>query len=213
MPDTVWKQDFFSEVEPIVMVDALASTLGATDEYSPIYYSYTDCVKLAGHACASVSGAYMVTKLALKELYGGELPERGEIEVRLAGDRVTGANGPIGQVIQFITGAAVETGFHGLAGRFVRAGKFVYDEDLDKGPNAILAVFTRLDTGKSVEAGFDPSGIPVTQEEAAWSQLMPKVIQGIASEDERELFFKFWQGRNRKILLEEHPGVFTVTPL
>lgn len=209
MPDTRWKQGFFGRVEPIAMRDPLASVLGATEDDEPIYYEYTDCVKLSGHACASVSSAFQMTKLALKALYGDEFPVRGGIEVRFAGARDQGANGPIGQVIQFITGAAIETGFHGLAGRYSRADKFIYDESMDSG-GAIMAVFKRLDTGESVTARAMPGTIPMTGEEMEGARLMPKVIEGTAGADEREAFFRYWQGKNRKILLEEHPEAFQV---
>lgn len=209
MSETNWKQDFFTKVEPIAMREPLAAVLGATEDDEPIYYTYEDCVKTAGHACASVSSAFKMTQLALKELYGDEVPIRGEVEVRFAGDRVTGANGPIGQVIQFLTGAAIETGFHGLGGMYGRDNKFTYDEDLESG-GGIMAVFKRLDTGEQVVARAIPSQIPMTQEELEYAQLMPKVIQGTASPDEREKFYKYWQGKNRKILLEDHPEAFIV---
>ncbi len=210
MSDTKWKQDFFADVEPIAMLDPLASVLGAIDENEPIYYTYQESVKFAGHACASVSSAYMMTKLALKALYGDDLPVRGDIEVRFAGDRSEGANGPIGQVIGFLTGAAVETGFHGLGGRYVRCDKFVYDENMQS-DGGITALFRRVDTGEEVMVVANPSLIAMSQEEMAYSSLMPKVIHGTATDEEREKFYLYWQGKNRKILLEEHPEAFRVS--
>jgi hypothetical protein len=212
MPRTRWKQDFYAEVEPISMRDPLAAVLGAIDDDEPIHYSIQDCIKLAGHACASVSTAFQVTKLALKELYGSDLPVRGNLEVRFAGNRETGANGPIGQVIQFITGAAIETGFHGLGGQYSRANLFVYDENISSNAG-LLVEFRRIDTGEKVAVHADPSMIPLTEEERLYSTYMPSVIQGTATVDEREKFYLFWQGKNRKILLEDHPGAFTVKRL
>jgi len=214
MPHTNWKQDFFSQIEPITLRDPLASILGATEDDEPIHYRYTDCVKAAGHACASVSSAFQMTRLALKALYGeGELPVRGDIEVRLAGERTTGAIGPIGQVIQFITGAATETGFHGLGGKYGRDNKFIYDETMDSHSAAITAVFKRLDTGKAVMVQANPALVPLGDEQREYAQLMPRVIQGTATAEEREKFYMYWQGKNRKILLEDNPGVFVVTNL
>lgn len=210
-PHTKWKQGFFAQVEPISMRDTLAEALGAVDVNETIHYTYTDCVKVAGHACASVSSAYMMTKIALKELYGSQTPMRGEIAVRLAGARDEGAIGPIGQVIQFLTGAATETGFKGLGGRYVRANKFKYDEKMkDEVPGPLVAEYTRLDTGAKVVVIADPSVLPMTQEEIEGAQMMPQVVMGKATEEEREMFFKFWQGKNRKILLGDYPGLFTV---
>ncbi len=210
MPHTKWKQDFYADVEPIAMREPLASTLGAIEDDEPVYYSYQDCVKLAGHACASVSTAFQLTRLALKALYGSETPVRGNLGVRFAGAREAGANGPIGQVIQFLTGAAIETGFHGLGGQYSRANLFEYDDSFNGGPG-ITAEFKRIDTGKKVTIHANPSLIPATQEEQLYSTYMPQVIHGSATAEEREKFYIYWQGKNRKILLEDHPGVFTIT--
>ncbi len=212
MTETNWKQNFFSKAEPIAMRDPLAAVLGAIADDEPIYYEYSDCVKVAGHACASVTTAFMMTKVALKELYGTEIPVRGEIDVRYAGARDQGANGPIGQVIQFLTGAAIETGFHGLGGKFVRADRFAYDENFEGG-DGITAEYTRMDTGDKVVVVANPSVIPMDEEVLGYSNYIAKVIQGIATDEEREKFYKYWQGKNREILLEDHPGVFEVTKL
>jgi len=210
MPHTKWKQDFFDDVKPISLKDPLASILGATDDGEPIHYTYKDCVKLAGHSCASVSSAYRITQLALEKLYDGELPVRGEIEVRYAGHREAGANGPIGQVIQFITGASIETGFHGLGGEYARDNKFVYDEKMGNESGGIMVAFRRIDTGKTVVGYAIPSRVAMSEEEIEFSTYMPKVLQGVASNDERDMFYKYWQGKNKKILLGNHPEAFVV---
>ena len=210
MSHTKWKQDFFNKVEPITMRDKLAETLGAVDTKEVIHYSFTDCIKVAGHACASVASAFQMTKLALKELYGDEVPARGEMSVKLSGGRTEGATGPIGQVISFLTGAAVETGFNGLGGRHVRANLFSYDESLDKEGSGLAALFTRTDTGKSVKVFANPGALPMTDDEIAGAQLMPQVIGGGATKEEADHFYRYWQGKNRKILTEDHPGVFTL---
>ncbi|VAX22568.1 hypothetical protein MNBD_NITROSPINAE02-718 [hydrothermal vent metagenome] len=212
MPHTKWKQGFYAEVKPIAMLEPLASILGAIEDDEPVYYSYQDCVKLAGHACASVSTAFQMTRLALKALYGSELPVRGSLEVRFAGAREAGANGPIGQVIQFLTGAAIETGFHGLGGRYSRANLFTYDDGFDGG-QGLTVEFKRIDTGKKIAIHADPSFIPATEEERLYSTYMPQVIHGSATAEEREKFYVYWQGKNKKILLEDHPGVFTITDI
>ncbi len=212
MPHTKWKQDFYASVEPITMRDPLASVLGAIEDDEPIYYSYQDCIKLAGHACPSVTTAFQLTKLALKALYGSELPVRGNIEVRFLGGRETGANGPIGQVIQFLTGAAIETGFHGLGGKYSRANLFAYDEDSDNG-RGLTVEFKRTDTGKKISVHADLSLIPTTEEEQEYSAYMPQVIHGEATDEEREKFYLYWQGKNRKILTGDYPGVFTIENL
>jgi hypothetical protein len=207
---TGWKQDFFKDVPPILMTDPLAAILGAVEDGAVIEYRFEDCVRLAGHACASVASAFMMTRKALEALYQGALPERGGIEVRFAGGKSEGANGPIGQVIGFITGAATETGFRGLGGQFGRYNMLQYDERMEGRPGAITALFRRVDTGEAVLVCAQPSLIPMTPEEREGASHMPSAVHGAATPQERESFLRFWQGRNRKILLENHEGVFQV---
>ena len=125
---TKWKQAFYDEVEPIKLKDPLAVFLGAINENEEFIFTYEDAVKLAGHSCPAVSGAYKVTEKALKALYGSEIPIRGGISVKVLGSIDNGANGPISQVISLITGAAPETGFAGLGNSFVRKNKLIFDE-------------------------------------------------------------------------------------
>ena len=73
---------FFDAVRPIVVVDPLAEALGAA-EGGLIEYRYVDAVKLAGHSCPTVAGAWLMTRAALARLYPGETPRRGEMRVEL----------------------------------------------------------------------------------------------------------------------------------
>lgn len=208
---THWLQDFFSEVPPIAMREPLAEVLGAIPREGIIYYHYEDAVKAAGHACASVSLAYKATALGLAALFRETPPVRGEVEVAFSGSGTQGANGPIGQVISFLTGAAMEYGFHGLMGNFSRADKFHFDPDMEVPPGVgFRVIFKRDDDGRQVEVLTIPSVIPLTPEDVEGSRCMPKVVQGTATEEEREKFFKYWQGKNKKILLDPPEGLFQV---
>jgi len=48
---------FFDEVETITLHDPLAEFLGSASD-GRIKYAYVDTVKLAGHSCPTVAGAY-----------------------------------------------------------------------------------------------------------------------------------------------------------
>ena len=95
------------------MVDALGAVEGGLIEYH-----YVDAVKLAGHSCPAVAGAWLMTRAALARLYPGETPRRGEIRVELRQALDEGVAGVIASVASLVTGAANEGGFNGLAGRF-----------------------------------------------------------------------------------------------
>ena len=60
---------FFDDVAPIAVTDPLAALLGAADG-GRIEYHYLDAVKLAGHSCPTVAGAWLMTRTALARLSG-----------------------------------------------------------------------------------------------------------------------------------------------
>ncbi len=81
---------FFDQAPAIVMYDALAQTLGATSD-GLIEYRYLDAVKLAGHSCPTVAGAWLMTRAALARLYPGQTPHRGEVRVAMREPQDAGA--------------------------------------------------------------------------------------------------------------------------
>lgn len=204
-----WSQGFFDEAPEIRLKDSLAYILGAMEEDGVLVYKYPDVVKMAGHSCVSVAGAYMATVKALKALYDNELPARGDIRVTIKGDVSDLAYGPMAQVISLITGAAGETGFAGLGRKFVRKNKLIFDKD-DFQFNTFI--FQREDTGKAVKVTYNPQVLP---QSPLMGNLMPLVVSGQASKDERGQFVALWQGNVRKVLLEsdKYPGLFGVEAL
>lgn len=206
--ETKFKRDFFNKVEPIMLVDPLAFALGASDEGEPYVYHYTDIIKYSGHSCPAVSGGFMMAKLGLKELYGDDTPIRGDIKVTMKGAPDEKVNGPISQVISFITGAAGDTGFKGMKGKFSRYNLMIYEND-NPSENGILAeaIFERMDTGKKVNVAYNASAIPSNPE---MGKIMPLIISGKASKEEIIKFGDLWQERVRIVLLETPENAFNV---
>lgn len=204
-----WKQNFFNEVEEIRVKDPLSYILGAMDDGEEMVFTYVDAVKMAGHSCAAVSGAYKVTLEALKRLYGDDTPVRGDVKVTIKGKPTDLAYGPMSQVISLITGAASETGFHGLGGRYGRYNLLSFDEDNFEFNTFI---FERSDTGKKVKVVYNPQALP---ENPRMGEVASATMSGSATEAEREEFFSLWQGKVKKILLEsdDYPGLLEITEL
>lgn len=171
----------------ISMRDPLAEFLGAA-EGGRLEYSYADAVKLTGHSCPTVAGAYLATSEALAELYPGETPERGAIRVELRERLEEGVAGVIASVAGLITGAAAEGGFKGIAGRFERRGLLVFGA-----PIAGELRFTRLDTGASVE-------IDLRQPAPMTPELRAALGRALASPGERDAFAHAWQARVAQLL-------------
>ncbi len=206
-------RDFFDKAEPIVMKDPLAVLLGAMGRGDVFTYTYSDVVKFAGHSCPAVAGAYKSTQLALKSLYGSEVPVRGDIKVVLRGGPDNHANGPISQIITLITGAAAETGFKGFGanGKHGRYNLLSFDKESTPDPTATCSmIFQRVDTGKKVEVVYRVGKVPSNER---LDKLMPLAISGKASEEELKEFGDLWQERVKAILLSPPEGVFSVKEL
>jgi hypothetical protein len=56
---------FYDKVEHIILQDNLSGFLGSS-EGGIIDFSYLDMVKVAGHSCVVISGAYLMTLKGLK---------------------------------------------------------------------------------------------------------------------------------------------------
>lgn len=170
---------------PIIMRDPLAEFLGAA-EGGRLEYAYVDAVKLTGHSCPTVAGAWLATAEALARLYpGGEVPERGAIRVELRGALEEGVTGVVASVAGLVTGAAAEGGFKGIAGRFARRGLLQFGA-----PIAADLRFTRLDTGASVEIALRHAAPSAELVGALRQALSPD-----ASAELRQAFARAWQAR------------------
>jgi len=182
----------------ITLYDPLADLLGAGDGY--FHYVFDDAVKLSGHACPTVAGAFLMTLQALQALYGDQTPTRGEIRVTIPGPADEGVNGPISQVFTLLTGAAGDNGFQGLGGQHARNGllNFIRDEEGFR--------FQRVDNREQVAVSYDPSVIPP---DPAMGPLMQQLLQGGAGEETRQCFRQLWRARVLAILKDA--GRHTVT--
>lgn len=184
---------FFDAVPVIVVADPLAETLGAA-EGGVIAYRYLDAVKLTGHSCPTVAGAWLMTRAALARLYPGQVPRRGEIRVELRQARDQGVSGVIASVSGLVTGAADEGGFKGLAGRFARQGLLRFGVAMQGEIR-----FTRLDTGGSVELSHRPQVVP---RPAGLNELLRDALAPQASAGARRAFADAWQGWVRAIVID-----------
>ena len=183
---------FFNDVPSIKLQDPLSAFLG-TFELGLVEFSYLDIVKSAGHSCPTVMGAYLSTLKALESLYPNELPQRGNISVQLKDDSKEGITGVIASIITQITGATESTGFKGINGNFSRINLIEFNADI-----SVPLRFKRLDTGKMVEVVYNPSSIPSNPKQ---QELMGKIMQQKATDEEKKEFSKLWQERVEAIFL------------
>jgi len=186
---------FYDKVEPFILQDELSDFLGATKD-GIVEINYLDCVKLASHSCPTVAGSFVVTKVALKELFGSDTPKRGQIKVELKEPKESGVVGVIGAVCGYICGASDNGGFVGIGGKFNKRDLLTFGNSDVKG----LIRFTRLDNNNSVTLNLDTSKVPGNPK---MQELMQKALQGIATKEESEEFKKLWQSRVEYMLLNQ----------
>lgn len=186
----------------INLYDPLFDLLGSSTN-GLMTYTYEDVVKLTGHSCPTASGAFLMVKKGLEELYGDETPLRGGIKAVVQGKLGDGVVGVISSVVSYITGATDISGFHGLGGNYDRRGLLSYDENLDA-----QMLLQRVDTGKSVKITYNPQLVPPAPQ---MQQLMQMVLSGNADEKIKKDFQDVWQGRVQNILaaFNTNPNLIT----
>jgi hypothetical protein len=180
-------------VAPVLELgDPLAEALGGLAHGATFRYTFADAVKLCGHSCPTVAGAWLMAARALAALYPGATPERGQIEVTVGGERDDGSSGPIALVLGLVTGAAPDTGFGGLMGKWRRKDLLHFEPGL-----AGRVRFRRVDTGVTVETAYDPGHVPPDPDLPG---LLTATLTGQASPDDRRRLAELWQSRVAAIL-------------
>lgn len=187
---------FYEQAPRIRMRDPLAAFLGAAED-GLLEYAYVDAVRLAGHSCPTVAGAWLCASAGLSALYPAALPERGGISVLLPDAEDEGVTGVIGQVLTMVTGAAAANGFHGLAGDHRRSGLLHYNVCDINGLR-----LRRNDTGDTVEVQYNPRTVAAAPGQMP---LMAAVMNGDADAGQVRRFGELWQDRVRRLLLD-HAG-------
>lgn len=188
--------------EPILLRDPLAEMLGFKAQ-GRIQITLDDVGRYAGHLCPTVATAFELAREALQRLYPGELPVRGDISVTVHSEPDVFANGPMGRVVGFITGAAGADGFRGLAGRFARAGLLRYDS---KAHPFGAVTFWRADKRTSVCLRARAGVLP---DQTAISQYLKPALAG--EEPAGTIFRSAWAQRVAAVI-ELGPRLFEILP-
>ncbi|MBK3775761.1 hypothetical protein GAY31_16620 [Azospirillum brasilense] len=184
---------FYDAAPRLVVRDPLSAFLGAA-EGGLLDYGYADAVRLAGHSCPTVAGAYLMTVRSLEHLYPDEVPERGAVAVSVREAADEGVAGVMASVATLLTGATESTGFKGIGGRFDRRNLLSFGTDIQG-----AMAFVRTDTGVGVQATLDSGVVPV---DPAMPGLLQRLLSHAASTDDAAQFRTLWQERVRRMLVD-----------
>ena len=196
---------FYAQAPVVPTFDPLAQLLGAATD-GRLDYSYADVVRLAGHSCPTVAGAFLTGRAAMHALYPDGPAERGQIEVSMPAPVHHGTTGVEAQVLTLLTGAAAENGFQGLAGRYARDGLLTFASR----PGSDAITFRRRDNGAAVAIQLDTAPVPG---DPRMRELLVAILQDTASDADKQAFAGIWQERVRRMLVdfEDDPRVVKVT--
>jgi hypothetical protein len=203
-PETKWAVDY--DIEPIRIRDPAAEALAVLEPGEPFVLTYEDLVTVAGHSCPTASGAFRIAQLGLDALYPDELPVRSEVEVLVPGLREDATYGVMGRLISYVTGATQEDGFAGLGGGYGDRRNLLTYDAFEPDSTAPTLRFRRRDTAETVEVTYHVSEVP---DGGPTLGTLQEIIDGTASEEDRELFAEAWHGRVQAVLSDD--SLFTVT--
>lgn len=197
--------EFFAQIPAVTLRDPLAELLGAAAD-GLIEYRFADAVKLAGHSCPTVAGAWLMTVRALQALYGDEIPERGNIAVALHERIDSGVAGVIASVAGLLTGAAGDGGFKGLGGRYGRRHLLHFGV-----AGSGVMRFTRRDSSAAVDCVLHLEKVPA---DPRLGSLLGAILGGSADHATTRLFGQLWQARVRHILVDHYadPDLVRLSP-
>lgn len=204
--DSTIREVSYNEAEPVRIRDPVAEALAVLEPGEPFVFTYDDVVKQAGHSCPTAAGSFRVVQIGLDELYTDEHPVRGGIAVRVAGEKDDAAYGVISRIISYITGAAEEDGFGGLAGGYGARKNLISFNAVDEGDGPTF-VFERTDTGDAVKVVYHVSEVP---DAGSGTENLGNLIDGTATDEERERFRRDWHDRVRTVLSDD--SLFSVRP-
>ncbi|MFP5519773.1 MAG: hypothetical protein ACLGGX_07710 [Bdellovibrionia bacterium] len=162
----------------IKIYEPFAEFLLGADEEINFELSLLDTVRLSGHACPSIVGAFFLCQEAIRDLFPhDQICRRGEVKIYHSRRMGEGPTGPISNVFGYIMGGWGETGFPGLGEKFSRKGLQEFGcKDIP--PNHFL--FEHLPSGRKSFLEYDLSELkkrlpPVDEFQQSWRHLISLV--------------------------------------
>ncbi len=200
LAQTKWLPDFYGQAGYISISDPEAVMVGSLAPGQTLKIGLKDVGLFTGHICPGAASGFMLTKMALKELFGKQIPERGKIRI------ATMPNNDLANVAAYITGILPMN----LLGEHP---DLIVDPKLKpQKPGKLVLIFQRKDTGKMVKAVFDKAKIEDAQTKKAIFAYKKRFAAGRANEEEIDEMGALIQNLVKKIILDTSRDLFKITP-
>lgn len=181
---------YFIEAGEVTVSDPMASLTGSLPyDKENIKISLIDVAKYTGHVCAGVASGFIMTKMALKELYLDGIPKRGQIRLK------ANEGHDLLDVAAYITGARAHFGRGEINQNDISIDPSLGNPQLKK-----IIIFERKDNGKKVKAVFHVDKMIQTEKRKRMKEKMMRVLSGNASDQEKSEVAQKIQGKVKKIM-------------
>ncbi len=200
LAQTKWLPSFYDQAGFIRIKDAEAVMVGSLAPKQTLQIGLKDVGVFAGHICPGAASGFILTKMALKKLYGKQIPERGKIRI------ATSPGNDLANVAAFITGILPMN-------LLSNHPNLIVDPKLKpKKPGKLILIFQRTDTGKMVKAVFNKAKMANPQTMQVISAYKKRFAAGRANEEDIDEMGALFQSLVKKIILNTPQDLFTITP-
>ena len=197
---TKWKSDFYNQAPTISIIEEEGIKVGSLGLGESLQISLTDVGQLTGHICPGTACGFLLTRLALIELFPNETPKRGNIKIASMSP-----NG-IANIAAYIVGIHPTD-------LLSENPNLIIDKSLkpeEKGK--IVLIFQRKDNGKMVKASFNKMKLITQENRKILKTYMKNFEEGKATNEEIEINGKYAQSIVKRLITETPGGVLLVKP-
>jgi hypothetical protein len=196
---TAWQSDFYDQAGFLEIYEEEAVMVGSLAPDATLKFGLQDVALMMGHACPGTTSGFILTKMALEELFKGETIRWGNIRIA-----ASGLNG-------IVNVASYLSGIH-LTNLLADKPNLMIDKSLDNGKaGQLVMIFQRTDTGKMVKAEFNKMKLMSAEQMKAIKPYKGKFSQGKASPAEIETNGKLIQSIVKRAISEPPAGVYSVS--
>lgn len=197
---TAWMSDFYDQAGYLEVYVDEAVEVGSLAPGNTLKFGLKDVALAMGHACPGTTSGFILTKMALEELFRGETIRWGNIRIAASAN------------MEMVNVAAYLSGIH-QTNLLSDSPKLLIDKNIAPGKaGRIVMIFQRLDTGKMVKAEFDKMKLLTADEMNQIKAYKKKFSQGKATAAEIEKNGKFIQSIVKRAITNPPAGVYNVSP-